>query len=246
MPGVGRRRRGWLGRLPRLDGKHVAEDVALTRGVLNAEARGVQDGRALVGRQRAEDMEGAAELLLAIRGQMPEGLGGGADFLLALGREAFEGLIASQEARAGGGRLRVKKAKLTEDAAALRRAEPVEAWLAAKGAFLLLQGEVPVVLKPLGEMLAAGMVLSAQGASAVHASLRSVFGRAARVAREIAMRPARRVGIRLALVPCVGTGSHGRMRSGVLAMMRLGARVGGQRQGKQDGAGCQGGWAEAG
>lgn len=50
-----------------------------------------------------------------------------------------------------------------------------------------------------------------------------------------------------AVAHLVTAGSHGRMRSAaVLAMMLLGARVGGQRQRNQDGAGCQGGWAEAG
>lgn len=87
MGSVPRRlRRGWrLRRLPWLNRQQAAEDVALARRVFSTEASRVEDGRALVGRQGAQGVKGAAELPFAGRGHALECLSRGADFLPALG-----------------------------------------------------------------------------------------------------------------------------------------------------------------
>lgn len=144
--------------------------MPLACGVFCLEARGVKDGGALIGRQRAQDVEGATELLFAVFGHVLEGLGGGANLLPSLWREPFEGLIAGQDAGANGGRLRVQKAEAVEDAAALRGAKPVEAGLAAEGSLLLLQREVLVTLEPLGQVFVSGTGLRSHGISALHSA----------------------------------------------------------------------------
>lgn len=193
--------------------------MPLACGVFCLEARGVKDGGALIGRQRAQDVEGATELLLAVFGHALEGLGGGANLLPALWRELLEGLIAGEDAGANGGRLRVQKAKAVEDAAALRGAEPVKAGLAAQGPLLLLECKVLVTLEPLGQVFVSGPGLRSHGISALHFVSWDGLWKALRGALKVAMLEAPTHSMTFC--------SHGRARAAVLSVVLPGACVGG-------------------
>lgn len=117
-------------------------------------------------------MEGASELLFAVLGHALEGLGGRADFLFALRREALEGLIARHDAGTYARGLRVKIAEAVDNPAALPGSEAIEAGLAAQSTLLLLDAHVLVMLEPLGEMFAGGILSRVHVEPALGSTLR--------------------------------------------------------------------------
>ncbi len=141
-----------LGRLIGFDSQHVAQNRALARGELLLKTGRIEDRLTLLGGNGPEVLKGPAHGSLPVLRQLRKFLQGTAHIGLLLRGKVFVHLIALYEALAHFRRFAVEIVQAVQQALLLLRRKAPEAGLAAQCIFLLLWGEVLVLIEPLGKM----------------------------------------------------------------------------------------------
>jgi len=144
------------GLLVGLDAEEVVEDVALLGREVVLVACGVEDGLALVGRDGAEILKGLLDHCLAVRRQSGELVAGGVEAGAVLRGHVLDGLAPLEAALALGFRHLVEAMKLLGEPLLLLSGQAIKAGAVAKQAFLVLDGQIAMLVEPVTEMAGRG------------------------------------------------------------------------------------------